>query len=122
MSPLPAQMQSVGLGRHDPPQARGVKHLRIYGKGEKLRNVRLPPASLDRITEYLGAAGHGALPSTSLFKPVRNNRCGTTDTALTADGVYQILKFYGQKVGVSVDRFGRHSAHATGGQRRKRSF
>ena len=68
----------------DVHERRGVKHLRIYGKGEKLRNVPLHPASLDRITEYLEAAGHGALPSAPLFKPVRNNRRGTTDTALTA--------------------------------------
>ena len=38
---------------------------------------------------------------------------GTTDTALTADGVYQVLKFYGKKIGISVDRFGPHSARAT---------
>ncbi|MEI6872667.1 MAG: tyrosine-type recombinase/integrase, partial [Verrucomicrobiota bacterium] len=58
-------------------------------------------------------AGHGALPSAPLFKPIRNNRRGTTDTALTADGVYQVLKFYGKKVDISVDRFGPHSARAT---------
>jgi integrase/recombinase XerD len=94
-------------------ERRGVKHLRIYGKGEKLRYVPLHPGSLDRINEYLEAAGHGALPSAPLLKPIRNNRRGTTDTALTADGVYQILKFYGKKVGISVDRFGPHSARAT---------
>jgi site-specific recombinase XerD len=94
-------------------ERRGVKHLRIYGKGEKLRYVPLHPGSLDRINEYLDAAGHGALPSAPLLKPIRNNRRGTTDTALTTDGVYQILKYYGRKVGISVDRFGPHSARAT---------
>ena len=94
-------------------ERRGVKHLRVYGKGAKLRHVPLHPASLDRITEYLEAAGHGALPSAPLFKPIRNNRRGTIDTALTADGVYQVLKFYGKKIGISVDRFGPHSARAT---------
>ena len=94
-------------------ERRGVKHLRVYGKGEKLRYVPLHPASLNRITDYLEAAGHGALPSAPLFKPIRNNRRGTTDTALTADGVYQVLKFYGKKAGISVDRFGPHSARAT---------
>ena len=94
-------------------ERRGVKHLRIYGKGEKLRYVPLHPGSLDRINEYLELAGHGALPSAPLFKPIRNNRRGTTDTALTADGVYQVLKFYGKKAGIGVDRFGPHSARAT---------
>ena len=66
-------------------------------KGEKLRNVPSHPASLDRITEYLEAAGHGALPSAPLFKPTRNNRRGTADAALTADGVYQILLTRGDR-------------------------
>jgi site-specific recombinase XerD len=94
-------------------ERRGVKHLRIYGKGEKIRYVPLHPGSLDRINEYLDAAGHGDLPSAPLLKPIRNNRRGTTDTALTTDGVYQILKYYGRKVGISIDRFGPHSARAT---------
>jgi hypothetical protein len=68
----------------------GVSHLRIYGTGDKLRYMPLRPGSLDRISEYLDAAGDGALPSAPLSKPIRNNRRGTTDTALTADGVYQI--------------------------------
>jgi site-specific recombinase XerD len=94
-------------------ERRGVKHLRIYGKGEKLRHIPLHPASLDRITEYLEASGHGALPSAPLLRPIRNNRRGTTDTALTADGVYQIVKHYGKTVGVSAERFGPHAARAT---------
>ena len=49
-------------------------------------NSQSPFLSLDRITEYLEAAGQVALPSAPLFKPIRNNRRGTTDTGLTADG------------------------------------
>lgn len=101
------------LSIKDIHERRGVKHLRIYGKGEKLRYVPLHPGSIDRVNDYLDLVGHGGLASSPLFKPVRNNRRGTTDTALTADGVYQILKFYGRKTGISVDRFGPHSARAT---------
>jgi integrase/recombinase XerD len=90
-----------------------VERLRIYGKGEKLRYAPLHPGSLDRINEYLDAAGRGALPSAALLKPIRNNWRGTTDTALTTHGVYESLKFYGRKVGGAVDRFGPHSARAT---------
>jgi integrase len=96
----------------DVHERRGVRHLRVYGKGSKLRHVPLHPASQERRNQYLEAAGHGAIPSPPLFKPVRNNRRGTTDTALTTDGVYLIIKYYGEKVGVSVDRFGPHSARA----------
>ena len=97
----------------DVHERRGVKHLRVHGKGSKLRHVPLHPASQERIDEYLQAAGHGALPSAPLFKPIRNNRRGTTDTALTTDGVYQLIKIYGKQVGISVERFGPHAARAT---------
>ena len=91
-------------------ERRGVTHLRVHGKGSKLRHVPLHPASQDRIEEYLQAAGHSGLPSAPLFKPIRNNRHGTTDTALTTDGVYHLIKFYGKKIGISVERFGPHAA------------
>lgn len=97
----------------DVHERRGVKHLRVHGKGSKLRHLPLHPASQERIEEYLQAAGHGALPSAPLFKPVRNNRRGTTDTALTTDGVYQLILFYGKNAGITVSRFGPHSARAT---------
>jgi site-specific recombinase XerD len=95
-------------------ERRGVKHLRIHGKGEKLRHVPLHPGSQERVTEYLEGAGHAHLTSSPLFRPVRNNRFGgRLDAALTADGVYQLIKYYGKKVGIGVDRFGPHAARAT---------
>jgi integrase/recombinase XerD len=56
---------------------------------------------------------HPPSPSAPLLKPTRNNQQGTTDTVLTTDGVYQTLKYYGRKVGISVQQFGPHSARAT---------
>jgi site-specific recombinase XerD len=98
----------------DVHERRGVKHLRIHGKGEKLRHVPLHPGSQERINAYLESAGHAHLASTPLFRPVRNNRHGgRLDTGLTSDGVYQLMKYYGMKVGISVDRFGPHAARAT---------
>lgn len=97
----------------DVHERRGVKHLRVHGKGAKLRYVPLHPASQERIEDYLTAAGHGDLPSAPVFKPIRNNRRGTTDTALTTDGVYQLIKHYAKQVGIGVQRFGPHSARAT---------
>ena len=95
-------------------ERRGVKHLRVHGKGEKLRYVPLHAGSLERISEYLESAGHAHLPSTPLFRPIRNNRFGgRLDSALTADGVYQLIKYYGKKAGIRVDRFGPHAARAT---------
>ena len=60
----------------DVHERRGVKHLRVHGKGAKLRHVPLHPASQERIEEYLQAAGHGALPSAP-----SSARCATADTA-----------------------------------------
>jgi hypothetical protein len=36
-----------------------VPHLRILGKGSKIRYVPAHPLSLERIHDYLQAAGHG---------------------------------------------------------------
>jgi site-specific recombinase XerD len=95
-------------------ERRGVKHLRIHGKGEKLRHIPLHPGSLERITEYVESAGHAGLAPTPLFRPVRNNRFGgRLDQGLTADGVYQLIKHYGRKTGLAIDRFGPHAARAT---------
>jgi site-specific recombinase XerD len=98
----------------DVHERRGVKHLRVHGKGKKLRYVPLHPGSQESIAEYLESAGHAHLASSPLFRPVRNNRNGgRLDTALSADGVYQLIKFYGRKAGIAVERFGPHAARAT---------
>src|ERR1035438_9995417 len=90
-------------------ERRGVKHFRIHGKGGKLRYIPVHAGTQERITEYLESAGHAHLASTPLFRPVRNNRHGgRLDTGLTADGVSQLIKFYGKKVGIAVERFGPH--------------
>ncbi len=94
-------------------ERRGVKHLRVHGKGSKVRYIPLHPASQESIDEYLHESGQAHSPSAPLFRPIRNNRRGTTDTALTADGVYFLLKGYGRQVAVAAQRFGPHSARAT---------
>ena len=37
---------------------RGAQHLRVHGKGGKLRNLPLHPGTAETIDEYLEAAGH----------------------------------------------------------------
>ncbi len=55
----------------DVQERRGVKHLRIHGKGDKIRFVPAHPAACERIADYLEAAGHGADASGPLFRPVK---------------------------------------------------
>jgi integrase len=66
----------------------GVKHLRIHGKGGKLRNIPAHPGTLELISDYLEAAGHGGAADSPLFRPVRNNRTGRLDLTLTPAAVY----------------------------------
>jgi site-specific recombinase XerD len=95
-------------------ERRGIKHFRIHGKGGKLRNVPIHQATLDRLSEYLEAAGHGEDPSAPLFRPVRNNsHGGSLERAITASGIYLLMQKYGKVAGVDLQRFGPHAARAT---------
>lgn len=97
----------------DLTERRGVKHYRVHGKGEKLRYVPIHPATLEAIAEYLDAAGHGHRGSAPLFRPVRTSSGGNPDGPLQPSGVYRMMKRYGKRVGISVERFGPHAARAT---------
>ena len=34
-----------------------------------------------------------------MFRPIRNNRTGRTESAITADGVYKLVRFYSAALG-----------------------
>jgi integrase len=95
-------------------ERRGVKHFRIHGKGAKIRDVPVHPGSLEVIGEYLEAADHGGVPDAPLFRPVRANAPGASMSApLMPSGVYRMVKVFGKKAGIPVERFGPHAARAT---------
>ena len=48
------------LKAKDIRELRGVKHLRVHGKGGKLRNIPLHPGTAELINDYLELAGHGS--------------------------------------------------------------
>ncbi|MBK3744186.1 tyrosine-type recombinase/integrase [Paraburkholderia aspalathi] len=87
---------------------RGVPHLRIHGKGSRVRCVPLHPASAERIHTYLEVAGHGSPPDAPLFQPVR-----ATGAAITADGVYKCVLAYAAQAKIAITGFGVHSLRAT---------
>jgi integrase len=87
---------------------RGVPHLRIHGKGNKLRYVPLHPASAERLHAYSEAAGHGTTPNAPLFQPMRK-----TGKAITADGVYECVLAYAALAKIDVAGFGVHSLRTT---------
>ena len=92
---------------------RGVLHLRVHGKGGKLRYLPLHPGTAELVTDYLEAAGHGEDLAGALFRPVKNNTGGTMEGAVTADGIYKMVKHYAKRVGVNIEGFGAHSLRAT---------
>ncbi|MGV8953847.1 MAG: tyrosine-type recombinase/integrase [Cypionkella sp.] len=94
-------------------QRRGVAHLRVHGKGGKLRYVPLHPGTAELIDAYLQAAGHSGDAQGALFRPIRNNVHGNQRASITADGVYKMLAGYAASLRMDVAGFGPHALRAT---------
>jgi len=93
---------------------RGVPHLRIKGKGGKMRFIPTHPGTLTLIEEYLEVAGHGPNPDAPLFRPVKNNVHGHTMTPLTPDSIYfEVVLKYLRKLGIFGENMGPHVMRAT---------
>ena len=91
-------------------ERRGVAHLRVSGKGGKTRYVPLHPAASSLVADYLAAAGHGGEDDGALFRPLHHARAQGAAQAITADGVYKIVRAYSGVLGFKV---GAHSLRAT---------
>ena len=89
---------------------KGVPHLKVSGKGGKTRYLPLHPGTHGLINDYLDAAGHGLDEAGALFRPVRNNRTGRLEGAITADGVYRLVRGYSAQLGFQI---GAHALRAT---------
>jgi site-specific recombinase XerD len=87
-----------------------VPHLKVSGKGGKMRYVPLHPGTNALIHDYLDAAGRGTDDSGALFRPIKNNRTGQLDQAITADGVYRLVREYSTELGFQI---GAHALRAT---------
>ena len=94
----------------------GVLHLRVEGKGRKVRYVPVHPETQRLLAEYLDMAGHKEDREGALFRPVKNYVTGTLRKALHPESVLQeIVLKYGKQVGItdSVRGFCVHSLRAT---------
>ncbi len=89
---------------------KGVPHLKVSGKGGKTRYLPLHPGTNRLINDYLEAASHGADESGALFRPIRNNRTGRLERAITPDGVYRLVRGYSAQLGFEI---GAHALRAT---------
>ena len=95
-------------------ERRGVPHLRVQGKGGKLRYIPTHPNSLRLVAEYLEAAGHGQEVDAPLFRRIRAPKAGMLAQALTPGAVYaEVVLFYMKQVGILGDNMGPHALRAT---------
>ena len=104
-----------GLRVRDLQSRQGVPHLRVLGKGSKIRYVPAHPLSLERIHKYLQAAGHGGDADGPLFRPLKNPAGqGKTDRPLTHGAVYhRVLRKHAKAAGIDGKSFGPHALRAT---------
>ncbi|MDH5409190.1 MAG: tyrosine-type recombinase/integrase, partial [Gammaproteobacteria bacterium] len=91
-------------------ERRGVPHLKVSGKGGKMRYVPLHPAASGLIHDYLEAAGHELEDSGALFRSISNNRVAGSQKAITPDAVYKMVREYSEKLGFKI---GAHALRAT---------
>ena len=89
---------------------KGVPHLKVAGKGGKTRYLPLHPGTHALIHDYLDAAGHGTDENGALFRPMRNNRTGRLERAITGDGIYRLVRAYSALLGFEI---GAHALRAT---------
>jgi integrase/recombinase XerD len=89
---------------------KGVPPLKVSGKGDKTRYFPLHAGTNALIHDYLDAAGHGTDNSGARFRPTRNNRTGRLEAAMTADGVYKLVRAYSAQLGFEI---GAHALRAT---------
>jgi integrase/recombinase XerD len=89
---------------------KGVPHLKVSGTGGKTRYLPLHPGTNALIHDYIDAAGHGGDEGGALFRPIRNNRTGRLERAITADGVYRLVRTYSAQLGFEI---GAHALRAT---------
>jgi integrase/recombinase XerD len=90
---------------------KGVPHLKVAGKGGKTRYLPLHPGTQGLIHDYLDVAGHDTDENGALFRPVRNNcTADKLENAITADGVYKLVRAYSAALGFEI---GAHSLRAT---------
>ncbi len=95
----------------DVQMRRGVAHLCVHGKGDKLRYVPLHPATARRLDAYLQEASHAGQPMAPLFQALDN--ASQAGQGLTADGVYKLLGVYVKALNLDGQGLSPHALRAT---------
>ncbi|PBY65994.1 tyrosine-type recombinase/integrase [Pseudomonas aeruginosa] len=103
--------EAARLHVQDILERRGIKHLRVHGKGGKLRYLPMHPVAMERIHSYLEASGHHQeQEATPLFVPLRGRKTGM---GVSAEGIYALVGNYARAAGIEVAGLGVHGLRAT---------
>lgn len=94
----------------DIEERRGVKHLKVSGKGGKTRYLPLNPGSATLIHEYLTFAGHCHDNKLPLFRRLNDRSNLKPESRMTTDAIYKIVRHYSRVLGFPI---GVHSLRAT---------
>lgn len=94
----------------DLQECRGIKHLKVQGKGGKVRYLPLHPVAAERIHAYPERDTKREPGNGPLFRSIRGK---TTGDAVTANGIYTVVARWAQAVGIQVDGLGVHGLRAT---------
>lgn len=102
--------EAATLTLSDLVERRGIKHLRVHGKGKKIRFLPLHPVAAERIYAYLERDSVREQSSGPLFRSVRGK---TTGAGVTANGLYTVVAHWARVAGIEVDGLGVHGLRAT---------
>lgn len=105
--------EAAGLQVTDLQDRRGIRHLRILGKGNKVRYVPLHPVAAERLHAYRDALTPGESPMAGpLFHTIRGpKRAGTG--GLSGRGIHDVVTRYARAAGIRVQGLGVHGLRAT---------
>ncbi|EKG35787.1 tyrosine-type recombinase/integrase [Pseudomonas syringae] len=103
--------EAAQLQVSDIQERRGIQHLKIHGKGGKVRYLPLHPVAAGRIHLYLERSGHHlGDKKVALFISLRGK---STGSAVSANGIYTVVEAYAKKAGIQVTGLGVHGLRAT---------
>ena len=102
--------EAARLTMSDLLERRGIKHLRVHGKGGKIRFLPLHPVAAERIYAYLERDSERAPSPGPLFRSMRGK---TTGAGVTANGLHTVVAHWTRAAGIEVDGLGVHGLRAT---------
>ncbi|MBN3471724.1 tyrosine-type recombinase/integrase [Pseudomonas savastanoi pv. phaseolicola] len=103
--------EAAQLQVSDIQERRGIQHLKIHGKGGKVRYLPLHPVAAGRIHLYLERSEHHlADRKVPLFISLRGK---STGAGVSANGIYTVVEAYAKKAGIEVAGLGVHGLRAT---------